>query len=314
MTSTADMDQHPDVSEISDLTEGLLSASRTADVRDHIDGCALCDDVQTSLEEIRSLLGTLPGSQRMPDDVAGRIDAALAAEALLNSTAPVEADSVSRETEPAAEETTGSKTTPADRPAGRPRGATGPSGRPGRRRRRTAVLGAAFGAAVVGVSVFLLQSVQTPNGSDSASKMADSSSSAAEDSAHTFSESTLEGRVNAILSAAKPSEVPGGEKREPTVDSQVTPEVSSEDPATPRSTLRAPTATVPPCVQQGTGRSTPPLAAEQGNYQGRAAYLVVLPDSTDSSRVQAYVVDAACVDATPATKGRLLLTDSYARS
>lgn len=60
MTSTADTEQHPDVSEISDLTDGLLSPSRTAEVREHLDSCALCADVHASLEEIRGLLGTLP--------------------------------------------------------------------------------------------------------------------------------------------------------------------------------------------------------------------------------------------------------------
>ena len=88
MTSTTDTAGHPDVAEISDLTEGLLPPSRTADVRRHLDGCALCADVYASLEEIRGLLGTLPGPPRMPADIAGRIDAALAAEALLNATAP----------------------------------------------------------------------------------------------------------------------------------------------------------------------------------------------------------------------------------
>ncbi|MGP3631966.1 hypothetical protein ACTU45_01090 [Streptomyces sp. 24-1644] len=314
MTSTADRNQHPDVSEISDLTEGLLSASRTADVRQHIDGCELCDDVQSSLEEIRSLLGTLPGSPRMPDDVAGRIDAALAAEALLNATAPAEEASVSRETEPAAHEPAVAKPSPSGRPAGHPRGATGPSRSPARRRRRTAVLGAAFGAAVIGVSVFLLQAVQPSQNSDSASKMADRSASAAEDGARTFSEGTLRARVDALLSSATTSQVPGGEKREPTSDSQLTPEVSSADPSAPTSPLRTPVVSVPSCVQQGTGRNTPPLAVEQGVYQGSDAYLVVLPHTTDASRVQVYVVDAACVDATPAAKGTLLLTDSYARS
>ncbi|NYE41837.1 hypothetical protein [Streptomyces fulvorobeus] len=71
---------------------------------------------------------------------------------------------------------------------------------------------------------------------------------------------------------------------------------------------------MPPCVQQGTGRNTPPLAVEQGVYQGTDAYLVVLPDASDPSRVNAYVVDASCVDATPPGKGTLLLTDSYTRS
>ena len=78
MTSTTDMAGHPDVAEISDLTEGLLPPSRTADVRRHLDGCELCADVHSSLEEIRGLLGTLPGPPRMPDDVAGRIVATVA--------------------------------------------------------------------------------------------------------------------------------------------------------------------------------------------------------------------------------------------
>ncbi|MFE4645751.1 anti-sigma factor family protein, partial [Streptomyces sp. NPDC056730] len=98
MTSTTDTAQHPDVSEISDLAEGLLSPSRSAAVRSHLDGCALCADVHDSLEEIRGLLGTLPGPPRMPADVAERIDAALAAEALLDATAPDENGDVSRET------------------------------------------------------------------------------------------------------------------------------------------------------------------------------------------------------------------------
>lgn len=60
MTSAADMTQHPDVSEISDLTEGLLTESRAAEVRSHTDTCDLCGDVLASLDEIRDLLGGLP--------------------------------------------------------------------------------------------------------------------------------------------------------------------------------------------------------------------------------------------------------------
>lgn len=81
MTSTADTAQHPEVSEISDLTEGLLSPSRTAEVQQHVAGCDLCSEVRDSLEEIRGLLGTMPVPEPMPDDIAARIDAALAAEA-----------------------------------------------------------------------------------------------------------------------------------------------------------------------------------------------------------------------------------------
>lgn len=116
--------EHPEVSEISDLTDGLLSPSRSADVREHLAGCPLCDDVYASLEEIRALLGTLPGPLRMPADVAGRIDAALAAEALLDATAPSGAVAVSRET----------ATSPSlfhVKPTSCPAGPRRPPGRPG---------------------------------------------------------------------------------------------------------------------------------------------------------------------------------------
>lgn len=91
MTSPSDTDQHPDVEEISDLTEGLLPPSRTAELRQHLDACALCADVHQSLMEIRDLLGTLPGPSPMPADVAERIDAALAAEALLDASPTADA-------------------------------------------------------------------------------------------------------------------------------------------------------------------------------------------------------------------------------
>ncbi|MFJ6853924.1 anti-sigma factor family protein [Streptomyces sp. NPDC091271] len=305
MTSTADTAQHPDVSEISDLIEGLLQPSREAELRRHIDACEECADIHSSLEEIRALLGEGgPLPERMPDDVADRIDAALASEAATAAQAPTAGNPVSRETEAEGK-------TAAPRPAGHPRGATGPGRSPARRRRRTVILGAAFGAAAVGMSVFLLQSVQVSQ--DSAGKMADSGVSAAEGSREDFSKGTLEGRVHTLLSESGASEAAGDDSGKPSMDTKSSPGELSTGAASPRTPLRAPIVDVPPCVQQGTGRDAPALAVEEGNYEGTAAFLVVLPDATDSTRVQAYVVDAACVDSTPAAKGRLLLTHSYAR-
>ncbi|MFD9540343.1 hypothetical protein [Streptomyces sp. NPDC060022] len=303
MTSTADTAQHPDIEEISDLTEGLLSPSRTADVRRHIDVCPHCDDIHSSLEEIRSLLGDLPAEEQMPEDVAARIDAALASESLAQAeassgaTAPVSRETYEQPAEP----------TVVDRPSGRPRGATGPGRRPARRRRRTVILGTAFGAAVVGMGVFLLQTVQPAQNS------ADRASSAAEGSKRAFSVDTLEGQVHQLLGEAEASRTAEADGTKPSVDTKSSPQNMSPDSATPRSPLRTPVVDVPPCVQQGTGRNAPALAVEHGSYQGTAAFLVVLPHATDPSRVQAYVVDAACVGAAPATKGQLLLTHSYTR-
>lgn len=337
MTSTTDTPQHPDVSEISDLTEGVLSPPRTADVRRHVDGCELCSDVQTSLEEIRSLLGSMPAPQAMPIDIADRIDAALADEARTVASASAsdteaeaegsrthadisrdaetdvsrdtEAD-VSRETEPAA---TGQEL--ADRPAGHARAATGPGRSPVRRRRRRAVLGTTLGAAVVGVSVFLLQNIPTSHNSADVSA-SDQGTSAKKSDSQSFSQSTVQERVHSLLSSnTEPSdpEKSAGQNQAPSIDTKSSPETEPPGSASPQTPLRAPVVTVPSCVEQGIGRNAAVLAVEKGTYQGADAFLVVLPHPTDTTRVEAYVVDAACVGAEPAVKGKLLLTHAYAR-
>ncbi|MFK8905787.1 anti-sigma factor family protein [Streptomyces sp. YS-3] len=323
MTSTADMAQHPDVSEISDLHEGLLPPSRTAAVRRHLDGCALCADVHDSLTEIRELLGTLPGPPRMPADIAGRIDAALAAEALLDATAPTgapvpvgatavstaakapsvsEAESdaarVSRETSPA----TAPGDTPAvDRPAGHPRAATGPGRRPAPRRRRNAVLGAVFGAAAIGVGVLLVQNLQQSDGGAHPDRTAIASPQA---QGPDLSGAALSGQVRTLLAAQPGGQSAGNSPSDKKSGFGVTsnsPKLTSE-------------VSVPTCVQAGTGRTAQaPLAAETGDYRGTRAYLVVFPHPTDASQVQAYVVDAACESAGPDAKGKLLLTHVYPR-
>ncbi|MEV7678973.1 hypothetical protein AB0O64_10525 [Streptomyces sp. NPDC088341] len=331
MTSTTDMAQHPDVSEISDLTEGLLPPSRAAAIRDHLDGCALCADVHDSLEEIRGLLGTLPGPPRMPTDVAERIDAALAAEALLSATAPDEAahaSHVSRETSrpsvahaaPDAPSTSDASSTSveisapdapqaeavrADRPAGRPRAATGP-GRtaPTRRRRRTVVLGAVFGTAAVGVSVLLLQSLNS--GIDSVDKQTSSGISSTKSDDREFTEERLQNSVDTLLASGSAAD-PGKRRPETQQDGSPTGRSASNFP------LLQPTPEVPSCVQQGIGRTEPVLAAQEGSYQGSPAYLVVLSHSTDISQIQAYVVDATCVDNPSSVKGKVLLTHAYPR-
>ncbi|MEU0698662.1 zf-HC2 domain-containing protein [Streptomyces niveus] len=329
MTTTTGTTEHPDVSEISDLTEGLLSPARSAEVREHLDSCALCADVHESLEEIRGLLGSLPGPPRMPADVAARVDAALAAEALLNATADV-----SRETSRAAEASSGSAadidsqepereprpipaavppgvTAPgataadaprADRPAGRPRAATGPGRTRRLRRRRGAILGAVFGTAAIGVSVLLFQ---TASSIDSTDYKADAGASQADGGGDVFSGNGIQDKVHSLLASAPATGVPhiaegGSEGKNSTKEGTA--------PASPKALAQ-----LPPCVQQGTGRTDTPLAAERGTYNGTEAFLVVLSDPVDGSVVRAYVIDASCVDATPPVKGELLLTKTYPR-
>ncbi|AQA12889.1 hypothetical protein [Streptomyces malaysiensis] len=321
MTSSTDTDEHPEVAEISALTEGLLSPSRAVDVRTHLASCVLCTDVWESLDEIRSLLGTLPGPVRMPAEIAGRIDAALAAEALLDATAPEGVADVSRETpepEPVSRETadstsssSGSDTvqpasktsTATDRPAGRPRGATGPGRgstgpgtRPGGARRwRKVVLGGACAAAVIGIGSFFI-----PSGSSGDHGDADQQAHASQSSAgkSTLSSGTLKDRVHELLADRKSTASDGvtGQGNSPDV-----PLRADDDPE------------VPSCVQSGTGRKEPALAAQQDTYDGQTAYIVVLPHPSDSTRVDAFVIDASCVSASPSTPGELLVTRTYPR-
>ncbi|MFH0517435.1 anti-sigma factor family protein [Streptomyces sp. M41] len=307
MTSTTDTAGHPDVAEISDLTEGLLPPSRAADLRRHLDECELCADVHASLEEIRGLLGTLPGPSRMPADVAERIDAALAAEALLNATASDDrapaalagasattsaaddAAHVSRETSPAA-----------DRPTGRPRSSTTGPGRKERKktgRRKVAVLSAAFTAAALGLGSVLLTSLMGGGGSGPS---ADGGQTAAD----TFSAGKLDSQVADLLTKSESS---GSGSRKPERSMGVEGGPDTERPRVFRAV------TVPECVQKGIGRSGSAIATEEGVYKGKDALLVVMPEATDDSRVNVYVVDATCVTHPSSGPAEVLLKDSFAR-
>ncbi|MFD7689809.1 anti-sigma factor family protein [Streptomyces sp. NPDC059781] len=307
MTSTTDMAEHPDVAEISDLTEGLLPSARSADVRRHLDECALCADVHASLEEIRDLLGTAPGPPRMPAEVAGRIDAALAAEALLHATAPepeseaagepTDASPASSDDDPVhvSRETSASQ----DRPTGRPRSTTTGPGRKSRLRggrRRVAVLGTVFTVAALGLGSVVLSSMNGGTGQEEGTRTTASD---------TFSEGKLEKQVTDLLAQSQ------GKVKGPgtvhTLGSQ-----SESDAVNPR-VLKEPA--VPKCVSDGIGRNDAALATETGTYKGKDALLVVLPDPSDDTRVTAYIVEATCVDnPSAAATAKVLLKHSYTRS
>ncbi|MFI5667893.1 anti-sigma factor family protein [Streptomyces sp. NPDC051704] len=309
MTPTTGTIRHPDVSEISDLTEGLLSPVRAGEVRRHLGDCPLCADVLASLEEIRGLLGTLPGPPRMPSDIAGRIDAALAAEALLDSTAPraetFPASDVSRETSPAVPSGPG-----AGRPAGHPTGATGPGRR--RARRRIAVIAGLSGAAACALGIFLAAHLLGTGSPDTAARSSATSTAAAAPADGTYTAQGLADNVRRLLASGP------GAKAVPQEEQQNT--YGLEKSTTPPPDLapgdgnRTAVSSVPACVQRATGRPDTPLAAEQGSYQGTEAYLLVLPHPGDSARVDAYLVGAECTKTSSAGSDKPLLTRTYPRS
>jgi hypothetical protein len=284
---------HPDVAEISDLVEGLLPPSRTTDVRRHLETCDLCADVYASLEEIQGLLGTLPGPQRMPDDVAGRIDAALAAEALLSATAPAADEDESRDATHVSRETSAT-----DRPSGRARTSTTGPGRKDRKRigrRRIAVLGAVAAAAALGIGSVIVSSV---TGGSPPDDTAHGQQTAPVD---TFSETKLQKQVTDLIGDGQ------GTRSGPR-----TPHSFGTESETENHVLTQPTV-VPECVQKAIGRDDTALATEEGVYKGKEALLVVLPDTLNDSRVTAYIVDSACVDQPAVGKATVLLKHSYTR-
>ncbi|MFJ8805305.1 anti-sigma factor family protein [Streptomyces sp. NPDC102490] len=281
------MTGHPDVAEIADLAEGILPTARTADLRQHLENCALCADVYASLGEIQGLLGTLPAPARMPDDVAARIDAALAAETLPDVP---DGARVSRET-----------STPVDRPAGHARSSSTGPGRKDRRRggrRRIAVLGAVAAAAAIGLGSVIVSSLtgESPSGNT-----AQEQQTAVAD---TFSEGRLQDQVTSLIAA-------GGTQNGAPTPRSFGMESENGGETTENHVFKQPT--VPECVRKGIGRDDAVIATEQGVYKGREALLVVLPDAANDTRVTAYIVEAACVDQPAVGKAKILLKHSYAR-
>jgi len=235
----------------------------------------------------------------MPADVVGRIDAALAAEALLQATAPevvnapapTETTHVSRETSPTAA-----------RPAGHARTATTGPGRKDRQRngrRKVAVLGAVFTVAALGFGSVLLSALDGGKSTDAAHGQATTS-------ADTFSASGLEKQVSDLLTKKKSASSGGSRAPHTSMGANNIPD--SGDPhilVTPA---------VPQCIQNGIHSSGSPLAAEDGVYKGTDAILVVLRDPSDGTRVTAYIMDASCVKNAPTGAAKILLKQSYARS
>lgn len=320
--------RHPEVSEVSAYAEGILPPEQAAEVRTHLTECTLCEDVLTSLQEIRAALGSLPAPTRMPEDVASRIDAALAAEALLH------ASEVSRETSDspaqrpavtAEDDSPDASEEPADTPSPdtspRPAVPPQPSGvvagnrrarrrlvsretrrapdRPPRRRdtqgpgarrsrRRPLVLGAAGLAALSLIGGVVAQVLGSTTN-------------------ETGNDTT------AMKQAAQ-----AGQLRERALDLLAQQTSASRSPQAeqapethaPFRTEEAPS--VPHCVRKGIDRKEPPLAVDEQTFRGTRSYIVVMPHASDPMRVDAYAVDASCTTR-KGSAGAVLATGTYLR-
>ncbi|MFJ6843997.1 anti-sigma factor family protein [Streptomyces griseoluteus] len=295
MTSSTDTTGHPDVAEISDLAEGLLPPSRSAELRRHLEDCEPCAEVHAALTEIQGLLGDVPDAPPMPADIADRIDAALAAEAA-GRTEQTDAvgpgHHVSRETP-----------THSDRPGRLSRATTGPGRKErSRSRRRTAALGAVLTAAVLGAGSLLMQSL----GNSASDKAAQSTAASA---IGTFSGASVKSQVSDLLTARKGLER-GSQHPQQDTETGLAP----SGPTQSANTLIQTEIPVPDCVRRALHSGETVLGAKSGTYADKSAYLVVVPDRADSKRVTAYVVDASCTSKRTAAAGSVLLKQSLVRS
>jgi hypothetical protein len=71
---------HATIDELADLDEGLLPPDRISKIRAHLGACESCRTSAEALRTTSRMLGSL-GEVRLPEDVAARIEGALAAEA-----------------------------------------------------------------------------------------------------------------------------------------------------------------------------------------------------------------------------------------
>ncbi|WP_165984638.1 hypothetical protein [Streptomyces sp. YIM 98790] len=288
---------HPEPAEISALHEDLLSAAEAAALGRHLDGCAECSAIAADLETLRQELSGLGDPGPMPEDIAARIDAALAAEAVSRET---DTTAVSRETVPAA-----------------------PSSGEGVKPRAWPwlALAAVTVLAVLGLGGVVLQSLSPPgSGADDAGAAADLAQGS-EQAERSVAESDVTARVHSLLSrrdSAAEGEPfsnddgidQGGEDTGEDHDAEESGDGTQESaPGT------GPAQTAPRCVLSATGRSSEtPLAVDPYfAFDGLRTYLLVLEHSKSRELVDAYVVTAECTSGSSPQTGELLYQETVAR-
>ena len=301
-----DSSGHPDIETISEYVEDLLAPQAAAELSAHLTGCADCRESRDALDEIRALLGQTEVPP-IPDDIAQRIDAALADAAL---DVDADADTAAKPSQAASATGGGGAGRSATRTA--PSGPTGPfspvrpaspsrpgAAGPGRkvaRRVRRAALGV---AALAACGLFVTAVLNLPG--SSSSKGASSSSAAvgrvagagqgtAGSQSIPFSRGGFTQQIQTLLAAPTPT------------SGVVQPQAQGSESGVQHSnsgTGRLGT-DLPSCVLAVVpGQHKSLLAAATGTYRGQAVYALVYPDSADPAhKVDAFLVSADCL--TPA--------------
>ncbi|MFE0691439.1 anti-sigma factor family protein [Streptomyces xiamenensis] len=271
-------DMHPEPADIAALDDDLHPAAEARRLRAHLADCQECRQVQQELQLLRQELAQMAAPE-MPPDVAARIDAALAAEA---ATTPVGGRRfralVSRET-------------------GRwPRLAL-----------------AAVGTVVaLGLGTIVVQGLNLGGTGVTDEPVTEAATDGAEDPLeHQVRELLAEADVPQYADILESGEAGALAEESERESGGPVPETTEAAEPGGSDSFGAASAPIPSCVESAIGRTEDPLAVEPERYEGNDAYLVLLPHSVDPLRVDAYVVDADCVSASPPVEGEVLAKESY---
>lgn len=319
---------HPDVELLAEHAEELLSPEQSAELTEHLTTCADCRETYAALSELTALLGDEPAPGPMPEDVAARIDAALAAE---REQPTADADSTNADSTNAdsaeggldaeadadaeadrhAEGRGGSRRRPAgERPGdNRPRNR---SRRSARMRRALATLAIFIAAGGIGVAVSRggdLDSTDSPSTSAAGGNATAPSPKALAAPVYDFTQANLATEVQRLASethlhvsghaagtapttsaSATPFGTPFASTSPSGVGGTVIPSGGAESPS-PASAQP----TAPACVLQATKQTQPPAVQGLGTYLGVEVFALLYPSPTDPAHTwDVYLVQNSC--------------------
>ncbi|WP_073807115.1 anti-sigma factor family protein [Kitasatospora sp. CB01950] len=270
--------EHPELDALADLAEDLLPSEQAEPLHRHLAACPACAEDYAALCGLPELLADVPAPP-MPQEVADRLTAALAAESAARAQTRAEDPP-----KPAAAPSGPTAPLRTDAPAGAPRAATGP-GRPARPRRRRRTAGLLLGTAAVALAATLgglLIARNQPTGSfptatgDSAVDAASGGSShphpnAAGGQLPEFTADRLPAQIRELL-AAKPA--------------------AGLSPADPGSDT-------PTCMLAAAGHpADPPLTTGPGTYRGRPVLALVFRPPGGSGPLDVYLATPDCPGST----------------
>ncbi|MFI6447605.1 hypothetical protein [Kitasatospora sp. NPDC050543] len=297
MTPTASQhapEPHPSVEELADLSEGLVESPRTAQaLRTHVTGCPDCRDTLAALTEVQELLGSAP-APAMPEDLAERLDAALAAEAAARATGATRAADTGPSPAPSAPApSTGGRPAAAARtsPPGRPEAVTGPPARAGRRRRARVLLGTAAALAAFGLGALLLR--PAPQHQDALSSSVPATAPASGGSAAAQQPSDAGAQHPAVAGHVYREDTLAAQARQLLAGRAGTPEQPAQNPAQQptdgRPQLGAGAGS--PCAPAGAGAL---LAIDHGTFDGAPVDVLVYAVPADPDLLSVVLTVPGC--------------------